>query len=77
MGSLSISGLKYQVMKLSFWLKNDGEKWSIIFHFEIHHAPSEIPANNQIRVVVFIVPQLTQASFFHNVQILQNCNEPK
>ena len=26
-------------------LKNDGEKWSRIFYFEIHRAPSEIPAN--------------------------------
>ena len=28
-----------------FWLKNDGEKWSRIFYFEILRAPSEIPAN--------------------------------
>ena len=28
-----------------FWLKNDDEKWSRVFHFEILHAPSEIPAN--------------------------------
>ena len=27
-----------------FQLKNDGEKWSRLF-FEIHRAPSEIPAN--------------------------------
>ena len=26
-------------------LKNDGEKWSTFFYFEIHQAPSEIPAN--------------------------------
>ena len=25
-----------------FWLKNDGEKWSRIFYFEIHRAPSEL-----------------------------------
>ena len=36
--TLSISGLKSQV------LKNDGEKWSRIFYFEIHQAPSEMPA---------------------------------
>ena len=28
-----------------FWLKNDGEKWSRFFYFEIERAPSEIPAN--------------------------------
>jgi hypothetical protein len=33
-----ISGLK-------FWLKNDGEKWSRIFYFEIKRALSEIAAN--------------------------------
>ena len=33
--TLSISGLK----------SRDGEKWSRIFHLEIHRAPSEIPAN--------------------------------
>ena len=27
------------------WLKNDDEKWSRIFNFEILRAPSEIPAN--------------------------------
>ena len=26
-----------------FGLKNDGEKWSRIFYFEIEQAPSEIP----------------------------------
>ena len=30
-----ISGLKSQVLKPTFWLKNDDEKWSRIFHFEI------------------------------------------
>ena len=30
---------------LHFWLKNDSEKWSKIFHFEIQQAPLEIPAN--------------------------------
>ena len=28
-----------------FWPKNDGEKWSRFFYFEIHGAPSEISAN--------------------------------
>ena len=42
--TLSISGLKSRVLKLSFLrLKNDGKKWSRIY-FEIHQAPSEIPA---------------------------------
>jgi hypothetical protein len=43
--TLSISGLKSRVLKLPFRLKNDGEKWSRIFYFEIHRTPSEIPAN--------------------------------
>ena len=38
----SISGLKSRVLKLTFLLKNDGEKWSRIFYFEIHRAPSEL-----------------------------------
>ena len=42
--TLSISGLKSRVLKLSFFeLKNDGKKCSRIY-FEIHQAPSEIPA---------------------------------
>ena len=40
--TLSISGLKSRVLKLQFWLKNDGEKWPRIFYFEIHRAPSEL-----------------------------------
>ena len=32
-----------------FWLKNDGEKWSRFFYYEILHAPSEIPANLPIQ----------------------------
>ena len=40
-----ISGLKPRVLKLTFFAKNDGEKWSRILYFEIHPAPSEIPAN--------------------------------
>ena len=40
-----ISGLKSRVLKLPFLTKNDGEKWSRIFYFEILLAPSEIPAN--------------------------------
>ncbi len=44
-GTLSINGLKSRVLKLPFLLKNDSEKWSKIFYFEIHRAPSEIPAN--------------------------------
>jgi hypothetical protein len=32
-------------LKRLFWLKNDGEKWSRIFYFEILRARSEIPAN--------------------------------
>ena len=40
----SISGLKSRVLKFTFLsLKNDGKKWSRIY-FEIHRAPSEIPA---------------------------------
>ena len=42
--TLSISGLKSRVLKLPFRLKNDGEKWSRIFYFEIHRTPSEIAA---------------------------------
>ena len=37
----SISGLKSQVLKLTF-LTYDGEKWSRIFYFEIQQAPSEL-----------------------------------
>ena len=40
-----ISGLKSQVWNQHFWVKNDGEKWSRIFYFEILGAPSKIPAN--------------------------------
>ena len=40
--TLSIKGLKSRVLKLPFWLKNDGEKWSRIFYIEIHRAPSEL-----------------------------------
>ena len=40
----SISGLKSRVLKLPFCLEIDGEKWSRIFYFEIHQAPSEIAA---------------------------------
>jgi hypothetical protein len=29
-------------MKLPFWLKNDDEKWSKFFYFEIERAPSEL-----------------------------------
>jgi hypothetical protein len=25
-----------------FWLKNEGEKWSRFFYFEIERAPSEL-----------------------------------
>jgi hypothetical protein len=32
-------------LKLTFFAKNDGEKRSRIFYFEIHGATSEIPAN--------------------------------
>jgi hypothetical protein len=32
-------------LKPTIWLKNDDEKWSRIFYFEILQAPSEIPAN--------------------------------
>ena len=38
-----ISGLEFHFINI-FGLKNDGEKWSRI-DFEIHRAPSEIPAN--------------------------------
>ena len=41
----SISGLKSQVLKLTFLAYNNGEKWSRFFYFEIQRAPSEIPAN--------------------------------
>ena len=47
--TLSISGLKSRVLKLSFLSlkmvdpKNDGKKWSRIY-FEIDRAPTEIPA---------------------------------
>ena len=37
-----ISGLKSQVMKPTFLSKNDGEKWSRIFYFEILLAPSKL-----------------------------------
>ena len=40
-----ICGVKSQVLKPTFRLKNDGEKWSIFFYFEILLAHSEIPAN--------------------------------
>ena len=41
----SVSGLRIRVLKLTFLaLKMNGEKWSRIY-FEIHRAPSEIPAN--------------------------------
>ena len=40
--TLSVSGLKSRVLKLPFWLKNDGEKWYRIFYFENQRAPSEI-----------------------------------
>ena len=36
---------KSRVLKLTFLALNDGEKWSRFFYFEIHRAPSEIPAN--------------------------------
>ena len=39
-----ISGLKSQVLKPTFLIKNDDEKWYRIFFFEIPLAPSEIPA---------------------------------
>ena len=38
----SISGLKSQVSKVTFLLKNDGEKWPRLFYFEIQRAPSEL-----------------------------------
>jgi hypothetical protein len=41
----SISRPKSRVLKLAFFGYNDGEKWSRTFYFEIHRAPSEIPAN--------------------------------
>ena len=40
-----MSGLESRVLKWNFWLKNDDEKWSRIFYFEILLAPLEIPAN--------------------------------
>ena len=40
-----ISGLKSQVLKPTFLLKTDDEKWSRIFYLEILLAPSEIPVN--------------------------------
>ena len=42
--TLSICGLKSQSLEIIiFELENDGKKWSRIY-FEIHRAPSEIPA---------------------------------
>jgi hypothetical protein len=41
----SVSGLKSQVLKPKIWFKNDDEKWSRIFYFEILRAPLEIPAD--------------------------------
>ena len=43
--TLLISGLKFWVLKLPFLTQNDGEEWSRISYFEIHRAPSKIPAN--------------------------------
>ena len=43
--TLSISGLKSRVFKVLFLTTNDLEEWPRIFYFEIHRAPSEIPAN--------------------------------
>ena len=37
-----ISGLKSQVLKPTFLVQNNGEKWSRFFCFEIHRAPSEL-----------------------------------
>ena len=38
-----ISGLKsFKSRNNYFWLKNDDEKWSRIFYFEILRAPSEL-----------------------------------
>ena len=37
-----ISGLKSQVLKPTFLLKTDDEKWSRIFYLEILLAPSEL-----------------------------------
>ena len=30
-----INGVKSQILKPTFWLKNDDEKWSRFFYFEI------------------------------------------
>ena len=38
----SISVLKSQILKLPFFLKIDGEKWSRKLYFEILQAPSEV-----------------------------------
>ena len=37
-------GVTSLLLKLTFWLENDGEKWSRIFYSKIW-APLEIPAN--------------------------------
>ena len=38
-----ISGLKnVRSWNQNFWFKNDGDKWSRIFYFEIHRAPSKL-----------------------------------
>ena len=37
-----IRWLKSKVLKSTFLTKNDGEKWSRIFYFEIQQAPSEL-----------------------------------
>ena len=47
----SISGLKSRVLKLTFLAQNDGQKWPRTFYFEIHRAPSEIPANLPARLI--------------------------
>ena len=31
-----------KISSWNFWIKNDGEKWSRIFYFEIQRAPSEL-----------------------------------
>jgi hypothetical protein len=36
------SGLKSQVLKLTFLAQYDGKRWSRIFYFEIHQAPSKL-----------------------------------
>ena len=41
--TLRISGLRSEVLKPTFLVKNDGKKWSRIFDFEILLAPSELP----------------------------------